>query len=283
MYRYIFLVLAASVFLWGINQARGTSSKYTQGEEKELLTIAHRGASGYAPENTFASFDKAIRMKAGYIEFDIQRSRDGKLVVIHDPSVDRTTNGRGPVSGKSLKELQELDAGSWFSEEFSNEKIPSFEELLNRYAGKVNLLIELKNPAVYPGIEEETADMLKKYHLDRQPKDAVILQSFDKRSIKTFHKIMPSVSTGVLVKFRPLGIPGWQLKEIARYADFVNPNKGLMNEQLVKQIHRLGMKTIPYTANDRETVSYLQSIGVDGMISNYPDYILELSNKRNEK
>lgn len=278
--RYFFLILISGVFLWFTSHAANSSAitgKKNIEEGRELITIAHRGASGYAPENTFASFDKALKMKADYIEFDIQRTSDGKLVIIHDPTVDRTTNGRGSVQSMSFSQLKMLDAGTWFSKDYTNQRIPSFQELLNRYAGKVKMLIELKNPSQYPGIEKEVADVLTKYHLDSRPNDEIIIQSFDKNSVQTFHRILPAVSTGVLLKYKPLGIPPRQLNEMAKYADFVNPNKSMANPQLIKRIHELGMKTTPYTVNDRETASYMKSIGVDGMVTNYPDYVTELN------
>ncbi|MFY4776406.1 glycerophosphodiester phosphodiesterase [Metabacillus sp. RGM 3146] len=278
--RYFFLILISGVLIWfaaHTANSNAVAGKKKLGEGRELITIAHRGASGYAPENTFASFDKALKMKTDYIEFDIQRTSDGKLVIIHDQTVDRTTNGRGPVQNIAFNQLKKLDAGSWFSNDFINERIPSFQELLDRYAGKVKMLIELKNPSQYPGIEKEVAEVLKKYHLNNRPNDEIIIQSFDKRSVQTFHHLLPDVSTGVLLKYKPFGIPPRQLKEIAKYADFVNPNKSMANPQLVNRIHELGMKTTPYTINDRETASYMKSIGADGMVTNYPDYVKELN------
>src|SRR5699024_1122413 len=111
-----------------------------------------RGASGYAPENTIAAFDKAVEMKADYFELDVQRSKDGQLVLIHDTTVDRTTNGTGAVKDLTLKELKSLDAGSWFDEKYAGEKIPTLGETLDRHRGKIKILIELKSPSLYPGI-----------------------------------------------------------------------------------------------------------------------------------
>ena len=95
-----------------------------------MLAIAHRGASGYAPENTFAAFRKALAMGAGFIETDLQLSRDARFVAIHDATVNRTTNGQGAVHDLTLADLRKLDAGSWFGSEFAGERIPTIEEIL---------------------------------------------------------------------------------------------------------------------------------------------------------
>ena len=126
-----------------------------------MENVAHRGATGYAPENTIAAFDLAVDMKADYIEIDVQRSKDGELVVIHDTTVNRTTNGSGKVGALTFEQLRSLDTGSFKGEQFAGEQIPTFEEILDRYHGKIGILIELKAPELYPGIEEQVAEALK--------------------------------------------------------------------------------------------------------------------------
>src|SRR5687767_2479124 len=105
----------------------------TTGELRQVDNVAHRGASGYAPENTIAAFDKGVEMKADYIEIDVQRSKDGELVIIHDTKVDRTTDGTGNVKDLTFEQIRSLDAGSWKGEQFKGEKIPTFDEILDRY------------------------------------------------------------------------------------------------------------------------------------------------------
>src|SRR4029450_1089796 len=108
------------------------------------LVIAHRGASSYAPENTLAAFDLAIRMGVSDLELDIHAASDGHLVVIHDDTVDRTTNGFGPVTSHTLATLAALDAGSWFHPKFAGERIPTFEDVLERYKGRAHIHTEIK-------------------------------------------------------------------------------------------------------------------------------------------
>lgn len=122
-----------------------------------MYTIAHRGASGYAPENTFAAFDIAAEMNADFIELDVQLTKDGQIVVIHDDKVDRTTDGSGFVKDFTLKKLQSLDAGSWYGAEFKGERIPLLEEVLKRYHSEIGFLIELKGHVSQVGLEKQSA------------------------------------------------------------------------------------------------------------------------------
>jgi glycerophosphoryl diester phosphodiesterase len=156
------------------------------------LKIGHRGAAGYCPENTIASFKKALELGADYLELDIQMTKDGELVVIHDTTVNRTTNGKGRVKDLTLREIQSLDAGSWFHSNFAGEKIPALSEVFDEFAGKIGFLLELKKPSLYPQMEERTADELKKRNLAFGDKQ-IIVQSFDCDSLKRFHQLIPSI------------------------------------------------------------------------------------------
>jgi glycerophosphoryl diester phosphodiesterase len=240
--------------------------------EDNFLNIAHRGASGHAPENTMAAFDKAVEMKADYFELDVQMTKDGHLVVIHDTTVDRTTNGTGNVKDYTLKEIRQLDAGSWFGPEYQGERIPTLDEVLDKYQGKIGILIELKKPSLYPGIEKKVAQELKERNLHKPHKN-IIVQSFDQNSLKTFHRLLPQVPIGVLVSLseNPNGISKQQLLEFATYADYVNPHHKLVDKDLVDNIHLLGMKITPYTILDKQTTEAMVYNGVDGIITNYPE------------
>ncbi len=265
------IILIAVCLLMALYLLRRMNSK--QGNIRAMLTVAHRGASGYAPENTIASFDKAIELKADFIEIDLQLSKDGQLVVIHDESVERTTNGKGNIRDLTYQELRNLDAGSWFHESFSGEKIPAFDEVLDRYIEKCGLLIELKSPALYPGIEQKVADVLASRGLIANQQSNVIVQSFDTNSMKLFRQISPAMPIGVLVKFTPRGISNAQLKDFKSYADYVNPNKRLVTKKLISRIHEQNMKIIPYTIRDRKTAQAFMRLELDGITTDYPDYI----------
>ncbi|MBM7551495.1 glycerophosphodiester phosphodiesterase [Thalassobacillus pellis] len=245
----------------------------TMKEKKQVLNIAHRGASGYAPENTMAAFDKAVEMKADMFELDVQMSKDGKLVVIHDTTVDRTTDGTGNVRDLTYEELKKLDAGSWFNEEFAGEKIPTLGEVLDAYRGKIGILIEVKSPSLYPGIEQKIADELIERNLHKPANEKIIVQSFNHESMAKFHHLLPSVPVGVLVGYSPDGISDEQLMDFASYADYVNPSKSMVTSELVDRIHAFGMKTHPWTVRDRNSADFLLQAGVDGIITDYPDYV----------
>jgi glycerophosphoryl diester phosphodiesterase len=241
--------------------------------KKKFLNIAHRGASGHAPENTFAAFDKAMEMKADYFELDVQMSKDGHLVVIHDTIVDRTTDGTGEVKDLTLQELKRLDAGKWYGPEFAGERIPTLEEVLDRYRGKIGILIEIKEPDLYPGIEEKVAEALKERNMHRPKGGKVIVQSFGHDTTRNFHRILPSVPVGVLLSHAdyPDGVTDEKLASFADYADYVNPSQLLVDEDLVRRIHTLGLQITPYTIRTQEDADRMITAGVDGFITDFPE------------
>ncbi|RAS89387.1 glycerophosphodiester phosphodiesterase [Priestia endophytica] len=244
----------------------------TTGDLRKVDNVAHRGASAYAPENTIAAFDKAVEMKADYIEIDVQRSKDGKLVLIHDTTVDRTTDGSGKVGNLTFKELRNLDAGSWKGEQFAGAQIPTFDEILDRYHGKIGILIELKAPELYPGIEENVAKELKEQNLDKPQNEKIIVQSFNHKSMKKMNELLPKVPIGVLTS-SSADTTEQALQEFSTYADYFNPSYGIVTEDLVNQVHSLGMKIGSWTVRSQEAADFLLDVGVDAIITDYPDYV----------
>jgi glycerophosphoryl diester phosphodiesterase len=239
--------------------------------ENCLLNIAHRGASGYAPENTIAAFDKALEMNADYIEFDVQMSKDGRIIAIHDHTVDRTTNGTGIVKEMTIKELQRLDAGSWFHHAYQNQHIPTLEEVLDRYRHKrIGFLIEIKNPECYPEIEVEVASVIK----NAKNKNSIIVQSFNQQAIKRFGKYAPFIPTGILLNAWSNPIIE-ELKKFESYVHYLNPHYSLVDIDLIRKIKEHNKKVFPWTVNDRRTVQYLKNLNVDGIVTNYPDLLHE--------
>ena len=244
----------------------------TVGERKQVSNVAHRGATAYAPENTIAAFDLAVDMKADYIEIDVQRSKDGELVLIHDTTVDRTTDGTGKVGDLTFKQLRSLDAGSWKGEQFTGEPIPTFEEVLDLYRGKVGILIELKAPELYPGIEGQVAAALIERNLDKPQNEKIIIQSFNFESIKKMDQLLPKVPIGVLTSNRA-DTTLEALQEFSTYSDWFNPSYGIVTEELVNQVHSLGMQIGSWTVRSQEAADFLFEMGVDAIISDYPDYV----------
>ncbi|WP_431801068.1 glycerophosphodiester phosphodiesterase [Halobacillus andaensis] len=269
----ILMMMGVFVMTWIGTEGKVLAEQSKIKNENQVVNIAHRGASGYAPENTMAAFDKAFNMKADMFEIDVQMSKDGELVVIHDTTVDRTTDGTGKVGDLTYDELQQLDAGSFFGEEFAGEKIPTLGEVLDEYKGKIGILIEMKSPSLYPGIEEKIAEELKKRNLDKPNNDKIIVQSFEHNSVQAFHSILPDVPVGVLLSYSGDGISNEQMIEFSSYAEYVNPNMAMIDTELVERIHEYGMQTHPWTVRDQESADYLLEAGADGIITDYPDYV----------
>lgn len=244
----------------------------TVGERKQVSNVAHRGATAYTPENTIAAFDLAVDMKADYIEIDVQRSKDGELVLIHDTTVDRTTDGTGKVGDLTLEQLRSLDAGSWKGDQFAGEPIPTFEEILDHYHGKIGILIELKAPELYPGIEEQVAAALIERNLHKPQNEKIIIQSFNFESIKKMDQLLPKVPIGILTSNRA-DTTLEALQEFSTYADWFNPSYGIVTKELVNQVHSLGMQIGSWTVRSQEAADFLFEMGVDAIISDYPDYV----------
>ncbi|WML49480.1 glycerophosphodiester phosphodiesterase family protein [Neobacillus sp. PS3-34] len=237
-----------------------------------IWKIGHRGAAGYCPENTFVSFERAFEMGADYIELDVQLTKDGRLAVIHDTTVNRTTNGKGRVSDFTMDELKKLDAGSWFREEFKDEQIPELGEVLDRFVGRVGLLIELKKPLLYPSIEEKTAEELIKRNISKGNEN-IIVQSFDRKSMKRFHSILPSVPVGILVKYNGPGLSNMELRKIAEYASFINPKITIANKRVLNRISQHGLKAIIWTIRNRRDATRMKELQPAGIVADYPDLL----------
>jgi glycerophosphoryl diester phosphodiesterase len=239
----------------------------------KIINIAHRGASGYAPENTFAAFDKAIQMNVDYIELDIHLSKDNHLVVIHDHTVNRTTNGIGLVKDLTINQLKQLDAGSWFHEDFKNERIPTLQEVFIEYGNQVGLLIEIKNPSLYPGIEKKLAEVIYT-NLALQENLDIKIQSFYIQSIKKMKAYFPSpsvqINLGLIIKNF---VSYRDLINISNHTDFINIHKNYISRHLVLQAHQVGLKIYAWTVNDLRVLKLLLNRGIDGVIVDYPELI----------
>lgn len=222
--------------------------------DKMPKIIAHRGAAGYAPENTFAAFDKAIELKADYIELDVQMSHDGELIVSHDAYNSH-----------------------------QHEQIPTLNDVLNHYHHKIGLLIELKNPEHYPGIEKKLAQLLKNKKLDRKKNDAIIVQSFNQQAIKRFSKLAPTIPTGLLLNFHPSELTNEKLKEFSSFVNYLNPPAFWIDHQLVQKIHHAGMKVFCWTVNDKQLFTQIKKMNVDGIITDFPDLPKQLTHSSSIK
>lgn len=269
----LFLVTTVMMSLFAVPVFAASEQEVSVQQQKKMVNIAHRGASGHAPENTMAAFEKAFQMKADYIEVDVQMTKDGELIAIHDTTVDRTTNGFGAVEDYTLEEIQQLDAGSWFSEDFSGENIPTLEEILDAYRGKIGILIELKSPERYPGIEEKVAHALRERNMDHPNNRKIIIQSFNHQSVQKSKELLPNIPHGVLAGLAWANVTDEQLEQFATYADYFNPNRHIVTAELVERVHHVGMDIYSYTVRTQEQADQLFDLGVDGIITDFPEYV----------
>ncbi|MFE6685371.1 glycerophosphodiester phosphodiesterase [Streptomyces sp. NPDC057743] len=247
------------------------------------VVVGHRGAAAYAPENTLASVDAAHRRRITWVENDVQRTKDGELVVLHDTSLARTTNAkkvfpdRSPwnVGDFTLREVKKLDAGSWYGARFKGVRVPTLEEYLDEveHNGQ-RLLMELKNPELYPGIERQALRELRdegwlnSSHLTRR----LIVQSFNADAIKKVHRMNPAIKTGFL------GSPSVaDLSKYAAYCDQINPPHTAVTPHYVTAVHHLKgphhrrLELYTWTVDDAKSTVRAAGLGVDGVISNKPD------------
>jgi len=226
--------------------------------------IAHRGASAVAPENTMAAFRRAVELGAECIETDLHLSRDGRLIIIHDATLNRTTSGDGLVKNYTFNELREFDAGSWFAKEFAGEKMPAIEELLD-LAGQadLSLYLEIKGGAGY-GVERAVISALR----GRKESKAAVVLCFDSSVLDRIHQLDRLLMTGLL--FESGGED--MVKEAVRVgARQIGPRGDCVTPELVADAHRRGLKVIAWTINEPAQMRALAAIGVDGIITNHPN------------
>ena len=245
----------------------GTVSSMPASRPPRIMVVAHRGACAYAPENTTAAFDLAVQLGADYIEFDLRVTRDGQLVVIHDETVSRTTNGVGRVDELTLREIRSLDAGSWFDPKFSGQRVPTFEEMLDRYHGRVGLLVELKGGTAHSEIADLVAATLRRRGADREPR-GLIVQSFDRDLLLRSFEMLPGVPHGLLLHS---SISAAELSEVARFARFANVDVGFLDRAFVDAAHRRRVAVWAWTVRDASSMRRALDAGVDGVITDYPD------------
>lgn len=227
---------------------------------------AHRGASGYYPENTMSAFQEAVKQKADGIELDVHLTKDGYLVVCHDETLNRTTNGKGFIKQYDLYELKQLDAGSWFDKKFKGEKIPLLEEAIDLVKkSNMELNIEIKAGSIfYPGIEEKVLKMIDKYGI----RDKVIISSFDHYSLVKIKSMDKDIKTGILYS-EALYRPTDYLKTTG--ANALHPNYITLTNDIVEEAHSLGVEINTYTVNKEEHIRMIKAMNVNSIITNYPD------------
>lgn len=235
----------------------------------EQVVVAHRGWSGKAPENTLAAFrlmleDPRIR----WVEFDVQLSKDGVPVVIHDFTLKRTTGRTGKVRDYTWRELAEMDAGTWFSPAFAGERIPSLEQVLALLGGKVRMNIELKTAiGLYPGLERAVTGLVRQFGLAAD----VVITSFDHYAVMRVRSAAPEIRGGLIVTGMPT-----MMREQLRFAgaDFLSMDYRFMNAAFVREMIGSGVGMMAWTVNDKAAIRRTLGMHPDLMIcTNHPDRV----------
>lgn len=236
----------------------------------KVKVISHRGASGHAPENTLASFNKAIELGSSCVEFDVMLSSDEEPFVFHDFSLARTTNGRGNFGKATSSYLSTLDAGQWFSSDFLGEKIPHFHQVL-MWLGEhsVQANIEIKP---YPGTTEQTTRVVLNYIKRYWPanKPWPLISSFEYEALELCHKHAPELPLGLLLHRWQ---PNWQSLAQRINASSINLNQSILTQSRIQEIKEAGYSLLAYTVNKKQQAEELLNWGVDAVFSDYPDLL----------
>lgn len=236
------------------------------------MVIAHRGFSGRYPENTLRSFREALKLPVDAIELDVRQTKDKVLVVIHDETVDRTTNGKGRVRNLTWDEVQSLDAGSWKGSEFSSERIPKLEEALELIGGRKVVFLEIKEP-------DTTAQVVETL-LKLNALSWVKVGSFHPQVITAVKKLAPEISSS-LIGSAKVGASEETFSAFVREAlkcgaNSVAVNYAGLTPERIRYCHQRCIFVVTWTVNDAETIERMIEMGVDAIASDFPDVVLEV-------
>lgn len=274
-------------------------------ELESFQVIAHRGASGHAPESTMAAYELAHEWGVDYLELDAQITSDGEVVVFHDDTIDRTSDGEGEINDYTLEELKALDTGTWFNEQnpdsadtaFEGAQILTLDELLEHFGHDARYYIETKSPQLNPGLEEALVALLEEHDLIESGR--VLVQSFEQDSLLKVHELNENIPLIQLVWYYPSEEKNGRLVEwtnvtpgpeditdkdfqaVADYAvglgtNFIYEGEEVIDADFIRQANDNGLPVHVYTINEADEMERLMEMGVNGLFTNYPDRILDL-------
>jgi glycerophosphoryl diester phosphodiesterase len=245
---------------------RGKSTQRAPWPRRGPVAVAHRGASGLAPENTLPAFRLALRRGARVIEFDVHQTRDRRLVVVHDASLQRTTGVRKAVEHLTASAVTALDAGSWFSPAYRRARIPTLEQVLHALNGRAILNIELKAGVrrLHSGLESRVLTVVRRLGW----RDRVVVSSFHVRYLERLRRLDPAIAIGILV--HPWSIETALARASRLGAVSIHPPARVVTAELVGRLHDAGYAVLPYTVDRVEDKLRLTRLGVDGFFTNYP-------------
>jgi len=238
-------------------------SETMSGRTRRPQVIAHRGASGDAPENTIAAFELALLHGADGIELDVHLSKDNQPVVIHDFTLERTTDGSGPVRERTVRELKRLDAGGWQGGRFRGQRIQTLQEVFERFRDRTRFWIELKGGSdLYLGIEERVVSMIEVYEV----LEGALVQSFDHNALSQIRTLNREVRLGALIAQHPLE----PLIRSPGAAHALCPAAHLVTEEVIAEIREAGLDCYVWTVNEPAQMDRLVDWGVSGIITDRP-------------
>ena len=230
-----------------------------------VLAIGHRGAAAHMPENTMPSFERALELGADALEFDVAITRDGVPVVIHDDTLDRTTNGHGPVEHALFDELRDLDAGRWKG---VPTHLPSLAEVLDGFASRTLLNLEIKASAR----RAELVDACAQAVVERDALGTVVFSSFDHDALRLLRHLLPAARIGVLSETAGLERAFSCAAEIG--AENLHPPVFLVTRPVVERAHAVKLKVWTWTVNQPDTIQHTIACGVDGIFSDFPERVV---------
>jgi glycerophosphoryl diester phosphodiesterase len=237
---------------------------------EHTLIFGHRGASHYAPMNTIPAFEMAAELGADGVELDVHRSVDGHAVVVHDFTVDATTDGTGEVAQMTLADLRNLDAGSWKASHYAGVRIPTLDEVFEAIGQRLFINVEIKSTALRSdGIEQLVADGIRRHNLV----DRVVVSSFNPLALRRFHRVLPEALIGYLVSDELPFFVGWFAIGMTYHA--YHPNERMLTPALIEKYKARGHWINTWTVNDPARARALAALKLDALITDQPDVIRE--------
>ncbi|MFY0689544.1 MAG: hypothetical protein JXQ90_20405 [Cyclobacteriaceae bacterium] len=282
---FMALFMALSVFEPWVQQNLFPNKDISRIKNREFEVIAHKGASGYAPENTLAAFQMALDMGVDKIALDVRHTKDEQIIVLHDQTLDRTTNGTGDVHNYTLAEIKELDAGSWFGDaKYAGEKVPTLKEVLDLVNGKAKVLIEVKHMD-HPHYDDFAEKLVNVIRQEENGFEWCIIESYEDKYLEEAHEHAPEVETKKLL----IGEDSAPL--IAFYVETrmhlgrtheeettkaLSPHYSTLSPRRVFRMHARGFKVYTYPVNTREDMIMMLGMGVDGIVTDFPDLLIDI-------
>ena len=267
----VFIFLAAAS-LPAIADERPTTIKKFMDIDSPIRVIAHRGFSGQAPENTLVAIRQAIEVGADMVEIDVTVTADGHVILLHDETLDRTTDGQGSPTSMTLDEIRELDAGSWFAPEYAGEGIPTLTEALETVKDRILINVEIKSEAVEHGVVPKVAALI----VEHEMLDQVVVSSFSPEALRLMKITDPAVITATLFNKElhtdrdPLEI----IQEVGSRGFNISGKR--LTAAMVERCHRHGIPVAVYTVNEPDDLRRLIELGVNAVFTDHPDLMIEV-------